>query len=52
MGSKCASFQTASCIARIAEIVEETHPEVAKTLREIYVDDGNTFGDSANSLAY
>ena len=28
--------------------MEETHPEVAKTLREIYVDDGNTFGDSAN----
>ena len=46
MGSRDAAFQTASCIAKIADLVEEELPEVAKTLREIYVDDGNAFGDS------
>ena len=47
MGSKDAAFQTASCIAKIADDVEESLPEVAKTLREIYVDDGNAFGETA-----
>ena len=47
MGSRDASFQTASCIAKIADIVQEELPEVSKTLREIYVDDGNTFSDTA-----
>ena len=47
MGSRDASFQTASCIAKMADIVQEELPEVSKTLREIYVDDGNTFSDTA-----
>ena len=31
----------------MADIVQEELPEVSKTLREIYVDDGNTFSDTA-----
>ena len=47
MESKDESFQTDSCIAKIADIVQEELTEVSKILREIYSDDGNTFSDTA-----
>ena len=49
MGSRDAAFQTSSCIRKIADLVRDTKPEVAQTLMDMYVDDGNAYGNSAES---